>query len=260
MNVSSWLNQAKTKVDSIDAELILSHVLGQDRVFLVSHNNYELADNELGLANKMLLERQNGRPLAYLTGSKEFYGRNFEVNPSVLIPRPETEDLIDIVKTLPGKRILDVGTGSGCIAITLALECPESEVTAVDISVDALSSAQQNADKLGAKVTFLESDLLKNVSGDFDIIVANLPYVDESWGWLDKHSLSFEPSLALYADDSGLALIKKLIDQIIARDFHGYLVLESDTCQQDAIKKYALERGLEHIRTQGFITLFTVGA
>ena len=210
-------------------------------------------------------------PEAYKTGIKEFYGREFFVSPDVLIPRPETEQMIDEVLLLSGKsylpgmksperkisdrpRILDVGTGSGCIAITLKLEIPEANVIGLDISTEALSVARKNAEHLQANVDFIGSDLLTNYHGEApEIIVANLPYVDEHWDWLDRDSLSHEPNLALYADDGGMSLIKKLLDQIKERDWHPYILLEADPCQHEAIIERASKNGFNHTKTNGFI-------
>lgn len=222
-------------------------------------------------------------PKAYSVGTQDFFGRDFMVSPEVLIPRPETEMLIDMVLNLAGvaflpgvkpnlakiprkAKIWDIGTGSGCIAVTLALELPEIEASACDCSEKALAVARKNAEKLRAKVRFLRSDLLAAMTGDFDVIVANLPYVDENWGWLDKKALSAEPELALYAEDGGLALIKRLIDEASAyacsekmAPKERFLALEADPCQHEAIKKYASEQGWRHIETRGFAILFVIG-
>ena len=215
-------------------------------------------------------------PQAYKDGFQDFYGRDFVVSPHVLIPRPETEMAVDAVLNLAGAqylpgvkpatarisrgaKILDVGTGSGVIAVTLALELPEAEVSAVDLSENALAVARENAAKLGAEVKFWRSDLLDNVDGDFDVIVANLPYVDVKWGWLDKEALAAEPSLALYAPNDGLALIFKLIDQIAEKKCTKYVVLEADLCQHRRIRKYARSKNFEHIETRGLQLLFLVG-
>ena len=212
-------------------------------------------------------------PIAYQTGIQDFYGRDFIVTPDVLIPRPETEQLIDTVLTLAGKpylpgvkapkrtlpetlTILDVGTGSGCIAITLKLELPEAEIYASDISEKALKIAQKNAAKHGTPISFIISHLLEKVkSGDLptpDIVVANLPYVDEDWDWLDKKSLSYEPSIALYAKDHGLSLIKQLINETAELQI-PHLILEADTCQHEAIVNYAAQKGLKLVEARGFI-------
>ena len=202
----------------------------------------------------------------------DFYGRDFIITPDVLIPRPETEMMVDAVLNLAGKaylpgvkssarvlpekpRILDVGTGSGCVAVSLALELPEASVTACDVSKKALKVARKNAEKLGADIKFVQSDLMGSVSGDFDVVVANLPYVDEKWDWIDKEALSKEPAMALYAEDGGLALIKKLINQAMERKIM-YLILEADPCQHETVITYAANHGYSLLETRGFCLVF----
>ena len=208
-------------------------------------------------------------PKAYKDGHQDFYGRDFLVTPDVLIPRPETEQIIDAVLNLAGKPylpgvkpaprvlpknpiILDVGTGSGCLAVTIKKELPEAEVYATDISEKALKIAQKNADKHSAHIPFIISYLCQNVNIKPNVIVANLPYVDENWGWLDKTALNYEPSIALYAKDHGLKLIKELIDAANSK----YLILEADPCQHQDIINYAAKKGLQHLETRGFILTF----
>lgn len=202
----------------------------------------------------------------------DFYGRNFIVTPDVLIPRPETEMMVDAVLNLYGKAylpgvkpskpklsqncaILDVGTGSGCVGVSLALELPEAFVTACDVSEKALRVARENASRLGAKVKFIKSDLINNVKGDFDVVVANLPYVDADWDWVDKEALSREPAIALYAEDGGLALIKKLIDQVSEHKV-PYLILEADPCQHEQIINSTAGESYSLLETRGFILVF----
>ena len=202
-----------------------------------------------------------------------FYGRDFVVSPDVLIPRPETELMIDAVLNLVGKpflpgvkpskaklsdklKVLDVGTGSGCIAITLKREIPEAIVEASDISEKALKVARENADNLKADIKFIKSDLLENVKFLPDLLVANLPYVDKDWGWIDLESLSNEPSIALFADNHGLALIEKLIDQAAERKIPN-LILEADPCQHEAIIDYAKTKNYRKNETRGFILVFS---
>lgn len=211
-------------------------------------------------------------PQAYKTGHQDFYGRDFIVTPDVLIPRPETEQIIDSVLNLAGKAylpgvkpalrklpqnpiILDVGTGSGCIAITIKKELPEAEVYASDISEDAIKIARKNAQNHEAPISFIISHLLKNVNITPDVVVANLPYVDENWDWLDKDSLSFEPQIALYTEDRGLKLIKELIHEASSRQI-PYIILEADPCQHSEIIDYAEKSGLKHVETRGFILCF----
>lgn len=205
----------------------------------------------------------------------DFYGRDFIVTPDVLIPRPETEMMVDAVLNmvgqsyLPGVKpseaklprslsVVDVGTGSGCVAITLKLEIPESMVTAVDISETALKVAKQNASNLKAEVEFKKSDLMDAINFIPDLVVANLPYVDKNWEWIDKEALSHEPSIALYAKNGGLELIYKLIDQVSERRVK-WLVLEADPCQHARITSYAERKGMILQEVRGFILNFHIG-
>ena len=201
-----------------------------------------------------------------------FYGRDFIITPDVLIPRPETEQLIDTVLSLAGKPflpgikapkrelpdnpvILDVGTGSGCIAITIKKELPEATIYASDISEKALEVAEKNASAQNAPISFIISHLLKNVKLKHlkpDLLVANLPYVDKTWDWLDLNSIKKEPEIALFAEDGGLALIKELIDEASALKIPR-LLLEADPCQHDKIALYAKEKGYLLANITGFI-------
>lgn len=201
-----------------------------------------------------------------------FYGRDFIVTPDVLMPRPETEQIIDKVKSLaglpilpgvkPGKnvlpknpKILDVGTGSGCIGVTIKKELKDAIVTGVDIDESALEIAGKNAQKFETDIILKQSDLLENCPEKYDIIIANLPYVDPDWDWLDKEALNKEPSLALYAEDHGLALIKRLITEI--KEKPSYLILEADPCQHQEIIDFAEKNGFQHAETRGFILTFS---
>lgn len=211
----------------------------------------------------------NKKPKAYQDGRIDFYGRDFIVTPDVLIPRPETEQIIDEVLTLAGKPylpgvkptknkikkspiILDVGTGSGCIAITVEKELPDADVYASDISEEALKIAKTNAKNLEANINFIKSDLLSQIDIKPDVLIANLPYVDPEWDWLDKEALSYEPSLALYAKDHGLSLIKKLIEQAGAKNIE-YIILESDPSQHDEIIAFAKQYKYKLENKRGFV-------
>lgn len=198
-----------------------------------------------------------------------FYGRDFYVDKNVLTPRPETEQIIDEVLKLCGKAILpgikpedakistknltilDVGTGSGCIAITLKKELKEADIYATDISKEALKIAKENADSHGAEIKFIESDLLENIDFTPDVIVANLPYVDKNWDWLDQESLKTDPDLALYANGGGLELIKKLVDKANSK----YLILEADPSQHQEIIDYA--KNYQSLTKNGFALVFS---
>ncbi len=243
MNVSLWLKNAAQTVNRLDAELILAHFLGVERTFLHAHPDAELPIEALQKASHALSRRQKHEPLAYITGTKAFYGRVFHITKDVLIPRPETEVLVRVAKQLKPAKIIDVGTGSGCIAVTLAKELPKAQITAVDISENALQIARANAQKHQAKVEFRQSDLLgafKNTE-KFNLIVANLPYVDQNWDWLSPE-LQFEPKNALFAKDGGLELIKMIIQQAPKHlEQGGYLLLEADKTQHRKITDYAIK-------------------
>lgn len=253
MTISEWLKQTSAKIDRLDAVLILTDFLqAADRSYLAAHSDDELSDTNA--IDAQAARRAEGEPLAYILGYREFYGRRFFVTPDVLIPRPETETIIEITKELNPDKILDVGTGSGCIAITLDLELPNAQVSAVDISDDALCVAQKNAAHHNAKVEFHKSNLLENYQPEpGTLIIANLPYVDAAWDWLDHKTLDREPSLALYAEQGGLELIYKLIDQTPAG---CPLILEADPCQHEAIIEYAQKHNFTLVCQDGFILYF----
>lgn len=270
MTIKKFLTQSISQLHKVgiatarlDAELIMSHVLNKPREWLLAHDDTELTPQEIEQLNNLIARRQRHEPVAYLTGVKEFYGRNFLVAPDVLIPRPESEQIIETLKSLAlteGSRstaLLDVGTGSGCLGVTAKLELPALDVTAVDISSQALTIARQNATNLGASIKFVQSDLLSNLQGQkFDFVIANLPYVDKSWSDLSPE-LASEPSIALYANDNGLELIKKLITQAPTHlQPSGYLILEADRRQMSAITDFASHYNFEVTKLEPFtITL-----
>ena len=260
--IEQWLRDATAQLKAadiptarLDAELILAHVLKKDRTWLIAHSDEPLTDESvLDQAASLLSQRLNRIPLAYLTGHREFYGRNFTVTPDVLIPRPETEEIIEQLKLLgpkPGQRLIDIGAGSGAIAITAALEFPDLNVEAVDVSPSALEIAKQNAGSLHAKVDFYQSDLLANTKHSYNFILANLPYVDRVWE--RSAETEYEPALALFADDSGLSLIKTCIEQSVHKlTPNGYLLLEADPRQFDEIIAFALQHDFEPVRVNGY--------
>jgi len=238
------LTLARIPSAQLDIELIASHVLQKERTWLITHDGYILSETELEKINSMVAKRAKRVPLAYLTGHKEFYGREFIVTPDVLTPRPETEDLIEIIKQIKPKRLLDAGSGSGCIGLTSKLELPDTCVTLSDIDELALEIAKQNGESLSVGgINYVESDLLEHwLHQDslelYDLIGSNLPYVDRDWE--TSPELDYEPETALYATDYGLELIKKLIDQASqALTGSGYLLLEADPRQHDRITRYS---------------------
>lgn len=268
MSIEEWLKLAKKRVDVLDAELILLFGLkgvlpaDVDRSYLFAHPEVVITQSDMEGLERLLKRREQGEPLSYILGYKEFYGRDFRVDERVLIPRPETEDLVDLALEVFDKkkkwRMLEIGTGSGCIATTLALETKvmgvEVEVWATDVSLGALEVAQENARRLEAKVQFLESDLLEKVKkvADFDVLVANLPYVDPEWEWITRKSLDFEPQGALYAAEKGLALYDRFLDQIVQFGAPKYLIFEADPCQHEDLVRKTVEKGYVLDKILGF--------
>lgn len=264
VETSDELKRSGIKSAILDAELLLGRVLNVERTWLHTHDTVELNPQTISELAKLIKRRASREPIAYITGHKEFYGRDFIVTPEVLIPRPETEDLIELaIQALnrtprtEKKTIIDVGTGSGCIGITLKLEQPELDVTLSDVSPTALRIARKNAEHLQADVKFIESDLLVGVPpGSYNLIVANLPYVDASWA--TSPETAHEPQLALYATSGGLALINKLIEQSIgALHETGQLLLEADPEQHPAIIQYAAKHGFKLSQQQNYALLLS---
>jgi len=206
------------RVAGLEAQILLGHVLRQPRAYLLAHPEATLSDSNQAQYKALLTRRELGEPIAYLTGLREFYGLEFLVTPDVLIPRPETELLVDLaLEKIPHDtpmQVLDLGTGSGAIAITLAKLRPQAQVTAVDASRQALAVAQQNAARLGTpNITFIESNWFSGLSESsrFELIVANPPYVAESDSHLNQGDVRFEPISALTAGLDGLDAIRHIV-------------------------------------------------
>jgi release factor glutamine methyltransferase len=241
----------------LDAQVLIADALNEDRSWLLAHLDDDIPRHVLKVLRVRIAARAKRMPLAYVRGHQEFYGRNFVVNPRVLIPRPETEQLIAELKGLKlprGSALLDVGTGSGAIAVTAAHEAAHLLVEACDISLDALDIARANAERLNARIErFFISNLLDE-AGYYDVIAANLPYVGPDW--LRSPETNYEPGLALFADNQGLALIHKLLEQAPSHlRPDGYLLLEADPRQFDAIIAFAPDR-LVHLHNNGYILTF----
>lgn len=270
VNLNTWLNQATVRLNTagissarLDVEIILAHTIKQSRTYMHAHDDEPLDDRLKEIADTRLGLRIDRTPIAYIVGHKDFYGHQFKVNTATLIPRPESETIIDSVikialeddKLPENLRIVDVGTGSGCLGITLKLELPKAKVTLLDISQQALTVASANAKPLNANINMLKSDLLSEYFPRPDVIVANLPYVDKAWEVSPE--LEFEPASALFASDGGLSLIYKLIKQASKlMSTSKYLVLEADPSQHDDIKSCAQENHFNHLFTSGYCLVF----
>ena len=232
----------------LNSEHLLAHVLGRKRIELYLEFERPLAETELEPLRDLVKRRSEGEPLQHLLGTVEFCGLTFLCDKRAMVPRPETEQLVELVRSevrAPQSAILDVGTGSGVIALSLAAEFSEAKIMAVDISDDALALAQENAAKLGLsdRVQFLKRRLLETVEGPFDLIVANLPYISTQ----DRDTLSREvlrdPEIALFAGRRGDELVRELIDQAPSRLRRGgMLALEIGLGQGDALLSAMAEK------------------
>jgi release factor glutamine methyltransferase len=214
----------------LTAEVLLSHALNRERQYLYAHPEEDLTEVAWIHYGRYLHERLKGKPTQYLTGRQEFYGRDFRVTPDVLIPRPETEHLVEasLKHIRPGDAVLDVGTGSGAIAVSIALESG-AQVYATDISRAALRIASENAQKLRAQVSFIAADLVSCFASDrFDVIASNPPYVPRTdQPALQREVRDYEPEVALFAGPSGLDIYERLIPEAsrVLRP-GGWLLLE----------------------------------
>ncbi|MGL4767217.1 MAG: peptide chain release factor N(5)-glutamine methyltransferase [Formosimonas sp.] len=239
---------------ALEARMLMQYVTQLSRTGLISHAYDELTVTQLAQLTTLTQRRLAGEPMAYIIGSREFYGREFIVTPDVLIPRPDTETLIDTLLDLydgQNWHVLDLGTGSGAIAITLALECPNWQVCAADISTAALTVAQRNATQLAATVQFEASDWLSAFTGQkFDLIVSNPPYIDVNDDHLNQGDLRFEPRIALTDQQNGLTNYIHLIDTV--PDYlnnTGQLWFEHGYDQAEPISSLMRQKGYHNVRT-----------
>ncbi len=266
MNISTWLKHTAEHLKNagitsaqLDAELLLANTLRKNRTYLHAHLDEEIDPRRIDIAEARLSLRLDRVPLAYILGEKEFYGRNFSVSPSVLVPRPESEEMINLLLKLAPRddqprTLIDIGTGSGCLGITAALELSDSwHVVLSDISPKALSVAEKNAKKLDAKVFTQKQSLLLGQFEKLDCILANLPYVGKDWKNTSPE-LRHEPSEALYASEGGLKLIRELIHQAPKHmTDQGLLFIEADEEQHQTIVAFGNQNGFLHLETSGLI-------
>jgi release factor glutamine methyltransferase len=237
----------------LNAEHLLAHVLRRNRIELYLDFERKLTETELGPLRELVKRRSEGEPLQHLLGTVEFCGHVFLCDKRAMVPRPETEELVEFLKSElqdPKSQIVDVGTGSGVIALSLAAEFPEARILAVDVSDDALPLARENAARLNLsdRVQFLKSRLLESIEGTFDLIVANLPYISTQ----DRHTLSREvlrdPEVALFAGARGDELVRELIDQAPTRlRPGGMLALEIGLGQGQGLLSVLTEKNYRDI-------------
>ena len=267
-STTAYFKKRGVESPRLNAEHLLAHVLGRQRIELYLEFERALTEEELAPLRELVRRRGLGEPLQHLLGTVEFCEHVFLCDKRALVPRPETEQLVELLKSRisnPASRILDVGTGSGVIALSLAAKFPEAKITATDTSDDALALAGENAVRLGLheKVVLIKSDLLAAVEGTFDLIVANLPYIATGDHPMLSREVLQDPEVALFAGERGTEMICKLIDAARAHlSAGGLLALELGIGQAEELAARMTEKNyhdIEQIRDYSGVTRFLFG-
>jgi release factor glutamine methyltransferase len=250
--VDAALAAARRSIPAAEARLLLRHLLGCDAAWLAAHDDAPLTDAAAAELADRTARRAAGEPVAYLVGEREFFGRSFRVTPDVLIPRPETELLVELslqkLAANPRPGLLELGTGSGCIAVTLACELAQAQVVAADVAAAALAVAEANARRHGATIDFRLSDWFSALDGRFDLIVANPPYVADADPHLLQGDLRFEPRRALAGGGDGLDAIRRIVaaaPRFLAPG--GWLLIEHGCDQGPAVRQLLQAMGAQAI-------------
>lgn len=266
MRLENFLAQASKKLESsgigsarLDVLIMLEDEVGKDRAWLLAHPEYNLNDTHLGRLKKRLARRQKHEPLAYIRGHTEFYGRKFKINHRVLEPRPESEAMIDIIKDLKlpkNAKITDVGTGSGAIGITAALELHNHDVDLYDIDAGALAVAKHNCVLHELHLRVVKRDLLRSTHKHYDVILANLPYVPDHWKI--NEAAAMEPRIAIFGGIDGLDVYRRFFEQLVHFSWRPkYILTESLPPQHEELAKIAKDTGFAQVTNQDFIQLFS---
>ena len=256
MRLGEAWRQACRRIDRLDARLLLEHVCGCSHADLIARPELEITEARATRLEELLRRRESGEPLAYLLGSAWFCGLEFNVSPAVLIPRPDTEVLVNVAvdkaRALENPVVVDLGTGSGIVAILIARLCPQAQLTAVDVSAAALDVARANAQRHGVNICFREGDWYAPLGDErFDVIVSNPPYVVAGDPHLQQNGLPFEPIQALtdgIVGGDGLACIRRLIDGASAH-LHtgGWLLMEHGYDQAVEVRRLLAEAGFAEV-------------
>jgi release factor glutamine methyltransferase len=273
MTVNNWLLQAshdleKAEVETahLDALILLEDCVARDRAWLLAHLDYQLSAPQVRSLKKLLTRRAMHEPLAYVRGRCEFYNHEFVLTSSVLQPRPESEVFIELLQTLLHSddlrsnsatpiRITDVGTGSGALGITAALEVPNSHVELLEIDPQAVEVAQTNVDKFTLNISVIRSDLLTSARQPADILLCNLPYVPDDYQ-VNRAAL-YEPSIALFGGEDGLDIYRRLFNQVRQHKFKPLFILtESFEFQHKSLEKIAGSVGYRLVKTHDFVQVF----
>lgn len=272
MKIDAWLKKTILLLSNagitsaeLDALVLLEDCLKLDRAFILAHPEKSLLNKQRLFLDKQVLRRSTHEPLAYIRQKVEFYARSFFVDKRVLVPRPETEAMIELLLQLPlaqqpGTVVADIGTGSGALAVTAKLELPQSTVVATDISSEALTVARKNNSVFKTTLMFCVGDLFKPLANQkVDILLANLPYVPTSFE-LNK-SARFEPTSAIFGGNDGLDLYRKLFEQLtVSSESPQYILTESLPVHHKELVKIAGEYHYHLLKEHDFIQVFTTVA
>lgn len=243
--------QARLPLEPLENRILLCHALGLTRVGLITQSERQITDTEAAALASMIGRRLQGEPIAYIVGRREFYGLDFRVTDAVLIPRPETELLVELAleRLAPQARVLDMGTGSGAIAVALAHTRRDAQVSALDVSAAALDIARQNALANGARVRLLQSDWFGAITGErFDMVVSNPPYIAAGDVHLSQGDLRFEPSGALTDHADGLAALRTIIKGAPAHlEAGGWLLMEHGYDQAQHVRDLLASEGYQDV-------------
>jgi release factor glutamine methyltransferase len=266
MTIGQWLRMSYAALDQagvpssrLDAELIVAHVTTHNRAWVLAHIDDEFTEATKAQAQTLLKRRLDREPLVHITGQREFYGLDFEITPQVLTPRIETEKIVDwaVKYALPNSRLIDIGTGSGAIAVALKIARADLTITATEVSKTALEVAQRNGAAHRVEITFVLSDLWDDVDGRFETICTNLPYLkDEARDEL-MEEVKREPDIALFGGQDGLDIYRRFLTSIPERLVDGgYLFTECDPWQQPDLITEAAKVGLTVVEQNYFILGF----
>lgn len=268
MEIGTWLQESTQKLRAagiptarLDCLVLLEDLLNNNRTQLIAHPEYTLSPAQIEVLDSYIVRRSDHEPLAYIRGKSEFYGRTFLVNKHVLEPRPESETMIEMLKVvavsaLPDQpRIVDIGAGSGALGITAKLELPTAHVDLVEISGSAVSIAKKNINMLSKNMNVFQNDLLTNITTNYDVILANLPYVPDNFHI--NPAAEAEPRVAIFGGPDGLDVYRRLFTQIGERHHKpSYMFTESLPPQHEQLKVIAQNAGMRLSKTDDFIQQF----
>lgn len=252
------LKQADIPNGRTDSLVLLTDLFEVDKSWIHTHPEHELSDLQYRELEHSLEKRIKHTPLAYIRGFIEFYKRNFTVNSQVLIPRPESESFIELLKDLDLKspEIADIGTGSGCLGITAALEIPNATVHLYDIDEDVLAIANHNARIYDLELQYYSSDLLENLRQPYDVLLTNLPYVPQEL--ITSPEITKEPALALFSGEDGLDHYRKFWQQVSSLDTKPqYILTESLEDQHNSLHELAQKAGYSHTKTDILVSVYS---